>query len=237
MTEWKRNTELEEYYFNQILERLDGRDNRVPHPSNARGTEIHASDVDGSCMQKRLLRRILPHPQPRPSNQSIIRFMRGHSVESWLAPCHLPSVEKDGIVCSIDDKTDWGVSEIKATIKSKKNFHPLTTYPWWVNRCKIYANGLGVDHINLVVVHIAWYRGTEEDINAYKLSFGKRELKDAWTAAKERAEVLEEAFELKRDIPKNWITPLKFGGGRSECGNCELKESCYFYGGGDVKSA
>lgn len=225
----KRNKKLERHYFKAISDRLDqDRDERV-----------HLSDLEG-CIQKSLLRRTV-RPHPPLSDQGLIRITRGICVEDFMTRnrdglyvngCPIEPIVKDDIICTIDDEhPEHGIVEIKATIKSKKNFRPLTTYPWWVTRCKGYAYARGVNHINLCVMHTSWYRGTEEDINCYDITFSDAELDENWNGQEGvlvRAEIFRHAMKTNTRIPSDWVRPHKFGGNRNECGGCEWKSQCYW---------
>jgi hypothetical protein len=202
--------ELAEYYMNQIRKRVD-----KVRPG------IHLSDMD-LCPDKVFYRQTLEDAPSLP-DQSCLFFMSGLCIEDWLVPIKQEPVEKDGILCSVDDITPYGVSEIKSTRKGLNNFDPKTSYPWWVFRCKGYCYALGITEINLVVFF--WVGNRSEipiALRAWRLSFEQAELDEHWKEVLRRKAILDEALRSGEPPKETWVQPW-------ECNACEMTVVCARY--------
>lgn len=178
-------------------------------------------------MEKSFLRRTV-RPVPEMDTPGLLRIARGVAFEDFVTRETRKPVVKDGIICTIDDEACGNIIEIKATIKSAGKFHPLKTYPWWAERMKGYCYAYGVNEIVLNVFHFVWYRGSEERIRSYRIKFTDEELEENWKEKLRRAEIFRACLKFGAHVPPHEIHPHKFGGGRSECDNCEWKERCYW---------
>ena len=166
-----RNTQLEKYYLGRIRTRVI---------SGVR-TGIHASEVDGSCLYKTVLRRTLDKPPPV-DDGAVLKFMRGWALETYIAPGLQLPVTKDGVTCSIDDlNTEYGLIEIKSTAKSMGNFDPVKSYYWWTHRMMIYAYAHGKTEFNLVAFFSRGnYKDIQEALRAWTYTFNKAHLEAFW---------------------------------------------------------
>ena len=212
-----RSEALESYYLNKCREKVD----------NER-TGIHASDLDG-CLLKIYYRRTMK-PPPGISKDSCLKFVRGWAVEQFVAPGTLAPIEKEGIICSLDDKLPLlGECEIKSTTKSMEGFDPLNTYYWWTTRMKTYCFAYGTKKINLVVFFLNGnYKDIRTDLRCWTLRFTDDELVENWVEMQRRAKILRIALETHEPMSFGEVHPLKFGKGM-ECDYCDLNDTCQFY--------
>ncbi len=190
---------------------------------NDRGQDIHASDLD-LCPLKVFYRRTLADAPPLPE-KSILFFMSGLAIEQWLISGKQEPVSKDGIICSIDDITKYGVSEIKTTRSGLNKFDPLKSYPWWIFRMKTYCHTLEIDAINLVVIFLVGDRGaTQIEMKAWEIQFTNQELIEHWFEVQRRARILRTAMTTGEPIPEDQVWLQTW-----ECKNCEMTPICYYY--------
>jgi len=191
-------------------------------------TKIHASDLD-SCPNKVYYRRTCPKIET--PERSLLFFLSGICVEYWMAPNYIEPKEKDGIIASPDDLTEWGYGEIKSTRSRKDYFKPATSYPHWIFRMKTYCNIFEVDSWNLEVFFWVGNRGSEPiGYDAWEFKFARNELKEQWEEALMRKGLLEDALEFKYPPSEGWDIAENGWWQKWECGygsgQCEFKSIC-----------
>ncbi len=191
-----------------------------PRPIN----EIHASDCDGLCNLKIYYRRMLDPAPPLPE-KTILFFASGICFEEWLSGGHPELVERDGIFCSADMKTESGdLIEIKATRSNLDKFKPETAYPWWITRLKTYCYGYGVNAINLVIFFWVGNRRDEQiGLRAWQYEFTPEELNDNWAEVQTRANILRQAFKSGLPIPPESVEVEGW-----EHRDCQFRDICYY---------
>lgn len=211
-----RNEKLEKYYMDRIRTRV---------VSGVR-TGVHASEVDGSCLYKTVLRRTLDKPPPV-DDDAVLKFMRGWAFETYIAPGLQLPVTKDGVTCSIDDMNEHGLIEIKSTAKSLGTFNPSQTYYWWVHRMMIYAYAHGKTEFSLVAFFSRGnYKDIQEALRAWTYKWSQLHLNKFWKEyVLPRRDLLQTAFkgwgEYREDDFKK---PLIFSSSKNECSWCEMKK-------------
>lgn len=206
----------------------------VSRINKPRPMEVHASDVDGLCLLKPYYRRVIQPPLPL-SDLSSLFLMRGLAIERYMVEGGPPSpIQKDGIWCSIDDVLDVGPVEIKSTVKSERNFHPIDTYPHWTTRIKTYCYAYETNTFHLSVYFLMGdYRDVRTSLRSYTLEFSDSELQENWGLIQERKKILEHMWETNEVISPDMVDAYhEQQRGRSrywQCEQCELKEVCYFH--------
>ncbi len=224
--------ELVAYYRQRINDILSGKIT-IPETRYERHLihdEIHASEVDGSCLHRAFYNRTLDEIPPLSGNAPLL-FLRGRGVERMLITKQ-PIVIKEGISMEIDDYVDsWGFIEIKSTAADSGYFEPVSKFPHWINRGGIYCVGHDVDCFYLVVYFLVgnlWssmkrgFQGEKKkvDFRAWKIQFERNDLDLIWYNAQARRTLLIEAIDsgIPPDIaPESW-----------ECQSCNLSPVCQY---------
>jgi hypothetical protein len=208
-----RNEALEELYIERLRQKTD-------HPRE--GATIHASDLD-LCPIKTWYARILkPEDMPAYGKKDLLMFARGLALEAWLENEHERG-ERDGVLCSLDDKTLLGPTEIKTTAKSLRNFDPCKTYPHWMFRAKTYANVFNSEFMNLAVYFLVGnYRDIPTDLVCWRIDFTPEELDAHWVEVLRRKSILVDAITTgeRIDLDEAWVTDW-------ECEHCRFGGICY----------
>ena len=222
MATWEKNDELTRHYLDMAASRIN-----KPRPK-----EVHASDVDGLCLLKPYYRRAIKPPLPL-SDLAILFLMRGLAIEFYLVEDSPPPVRKDRVWCSVDDITSHGPVELKSTIKSARNFHPLDTYPHWTTRIKSYCYAMDKADFNLGVFFLMGdYREVRTSLESYTLHFEDHELQSNWDKILDNRDVLEEMWETDSLIPPEKVmeyhSPDKRRPQFWQCEQCEISGVCYF---------
>jgi len=220
----KLNPELADWRVEQLRNRLF---------NSRKDDPIHASEVDGNCLLKAYYRRTEEHLPPLGKDQ-ILRFMRGWGIEYYIAPRSekLEPKEKDGIICSVDDLTDFGISEIKSTAMNLRDFDPVKSTPQWISRGGIYCNIFDEDHFNLEVFFVRGnYKDIREEYRCWTIYFDPDDLLNIWATAQRKKALLSACVATLSPIPMNEIQPLEFKKGKTECSYCELSPMCYYFQG------
>lgn len=220
-TEWCKgiscteNAKLRKYYLDRIRKRVD---------TGVR-TGIHASEVDGSCLYKTVLRRTLENPPPV-DDGAVMKFMRGWAFETYIAPGLQLPVTKDGITCSIDDLNEHGLIEIKSTAKSMGNFDPVRSYYWWTHRMMIYTYAHGKTEFNLVAFFSRGnYKDIQEELRAWTYRFSPEKLGAFWNNyVLPRRDLLLKAINHNAYALLKLKQPLIFSSSKNECSWCEMKK-------------
>ena len=222
MSTWEKNDELTRHYLDMAASRIN-----KPRPK-----EVHASDVDGLCLLKPYYRRAIKPPLPL-SDLAILFLMRGLAIEFYLVEDSPPPVRKDRVWCSIDDNTVWGPVELKSTIKSARNFDPITTYPHWTTRNKCYCMAHETTDFNLGVFFLMGdYREIRTSFQSYALHFEHSELQSNWDRILDNRDVLEEMWLSDTVIPPEKVMEYHNPDRRRsqfwQCEQCEISSVCYF---------
>lgn len=217
----KLNPELANWRIEQLRNRLF---------KSRKGDFIHASEVDGNCLLKAFYRRTRDDLPPSTKNQ-ILRFMRGWAIEYYITGQEYDEVkEKDGIICSADDLTNFGISEVKSTAMNLRDFDPIKSTPQWINRAGIYANIFEENHVNLEVFFVRGnYKDIREEYRCWTIEFTDADLEKIWKEATARRDILITALTFNRPIPIEHVKPLEFKRGKTECGYCELTSICFYF--------
>ena len=223
MATWEKNEELTKYYLDRAVSQVNS-----PRPE-----EVHASDVDGLCILKPYYRRKIQPPLPL-SDLAILFLMRGLAIEFYLVgEDSPPPIRKDRVWCSVDDITSTGPVELKSTIKSARNFDPLTTYPHWTTRIKCYTHAMGRLTFDLGVFFLMGdYREVRTALDCFTLSFEQHELEENWTKILKNRDILEDMWATNAPVPPEiavlYHSPDRRRSQFWQCEQCEIDSVCYF---------
>ena len=149
----KESPRLAEIYTQRIIDLVEGRREMraIQYDPEGRKEHIHASDLDGLCPLPAYYSRVIENPPPL-DPEAGMKFLRGRVIERAIAH-ECPTVELDGIYCTIDDIYPEGIGlvEIKSTAQSSEGFDVVRDAPQWLTRMKTYCYVYGVNQIGLVV--------------------------------------------------------------------------------------
>ena len=223
MATWIKNEELARYYLDKAVSQVNS-----PRPE-----EVHASDVDGLCLLKPFYRRKIQPPLPLPDLATLF-LMRGLAIEFYLVGEGSPKpIRKDRVWCSVDDITSLGPVELKSTIKSSRNFDPITTYPHWTTRIKCYTYAMDRNTFDLGVFFLMGdYREVRTSFECYTLTFTDEELLSNWTTILKNRDALEEMWATDTPIPPEeavkYHNPDRRRSQFWQCESCDISPVCYF---------
>jgi hypothetical protein len=232
--------EIAEAYINRIRDLVSGRREMKAITYPERGDNIHLSDLQ-LCPLPAYFKRTLEEP-PELDGLSCLRFLRGRVIERAIAQ-ECPSVEVDGISCTIDDMYDGVVVEIKSVAEGSEFFDPETSHPDWLERGKGYLYVTKTNRLYLVVFFLVgnmpnycrWsiiengrvqtgYRGVE--LRAWELTFTDHEIRENWETMLERKLYLERAISLDEKYGLEYIKSVR---PVWQCKVCIYQDYCYIY--------